>query len=87
MFGTFADSVLFGLCVGKALDKWFLVMGRGKIVRRCTGKQHLLAEKNTKRKKRLSKMVDFCSVHPKILNRRLRRLAAELPLQRLAGYS
>ena len=46
------------------MDKRFLVMGRGKIVRRCTGKQHLLAEKNTKRKKRLSKMVCFCSSPP-----------------------
>nr|ACG34386.1 50S ribosomal protein L35 [Zea mays] len=41
----------------KASAKRFRVTGRGKIVRRCAGKQHLLAKKNTKRKKRLSKMV------------------------------
>ncbi|XP_010526306.1 PREDICTED: 50S ribosomal protein L35, chloroplastic [Tarenaya hassleriana] len=34
----------------------FRVTGRGKIVRRRAGKQHLLAKKNTKRKLRLSKM-------------------------------
>ncbi|WVZ79189.1 hypothetical protein U9M48_026797 [Paspalum notatum var. saurae] len=48
----------------KASAKRFRVTGRGKIVRRCAGKQHLLAKKNTKRKKRLSKMVRFCSVPP-----------------------
>ena len=31
--------------------------GKGKIMRRRAGKQHLLAKKNTKRKLRLSKMV------------------------------
>ncbi|PUZ59763.1 hypothetical protein GQ55_4G068500 [Panicum hallii var. hallii] len=41
----------------KASAKRFRVTGRGKIVRRCAGKQHLLGKKNTKRKKRLSKMV------------------------------
>ncbi|KAG2613266.1 50S ribosomal protein L35, chloroplastic-like [Panicum virgatum] len=41
----------------KASVKRFRVTGRGKIVRRCAGKQHLLGKKNTKRKKRLSKMV------------------------------
>ncbi|TKW22109.1 hypothetical protein SEVIR_4G207500v4 [Setaria viridis] len=41
----------------KASAKRFRVTGRGKIVRRCAGKQHLLSKKNTKRKKRLSKMV------------------------------
>jgi large subunit ribosomal protein L35 len=45
----------------KASAKRFRVTGRGKIVRRCAGKQHLLGKKNTKRKKRLSKMVCFCS--------------------------
>ncbi|CAD5181863.1 unnamed protein product [Musa acuminata subsp. malaccensis] len=40
----------------KASAKRFRVMGRGKIVRRRAGKQHLLAKKNTKRKLRLSKM-------------------------------
>nr|CAB3468559.1 unnamed protein product [Digitaria exilis] len=45
----------------KASAKRFRVTGRGKIVRRCAGKQHLLAKKSTKRKKRLSKMVWFCS--------------------------
>ncbi|CAL9105160.1 unnamed protein product, partial [Musa acuminata var. zebrina] len=39
----------------KASAKRFRVTGRGKIVRRRAGKQHLLA-KNTKRKLRLSKM-------------------------------
>jgi len=41
----------------KASAKRFRVTGRGMIVRRCAGKQHLLGKKNTKRKKRLSKMV------------------------------
>ncbi|RZS06337.1 hypothetical protein BHM03_00036979 [Ensete ventricosum] len=41
----------------KASAKRFRVTGRGEIVRRRTGKQHLLAKKNTKRKLRLSKMV------------------------------
>ncbi|XP_062178920.1 large ribosomal subunit protein bL35c-like [Phragmites australis] len=41
----------------KASAKRFRVTGRGKIVRRCAGKQHLLGKKNTKRRKRLSKMV------------------------------
>ncbi|GMJ07209.1 hypothetical protein HRI_004390100 [Hibiscus trionum] len=36
--------------------KTIRVTGRGKIVRRRAGKQHLLAKKNTKRKLRLSKM-------------------------------
>ena len=49
------------MCAVKASAKRFRVTGRGKIVRRCAGKQHLLAKKNTKRKKRLSKMVFFCS--------------------------
>ncbi|KAJ8500052.1 hypothetical protein OPV22_010604 [Ensete ventricosum] len=40
----------------KASAKRFRVTGRGEIVRRRTGKQHLLAKKNTKRKLRLSKM-------------------------------
>ena len=58
----FADSCLvWFVCVVKASAKRFRVTGRGKIVRRCAGKQHLLAKKNTKRKKRLSKMVFFCS--------------------------
>ncbi|KAG8485795.1 hypothetical protein CXB51_019192 [Gossypium anomalum] len=42
----------------KASAKRFRVTGRGKIVRRRAGKQHLLAKKNTKRKLRLSKMHD-----------------------------
>ncbi|OWM65849.1 50S ribosomal protein L35, chloroplastic [Punica granatum] len=41
----------------KASAKRFRVTGRGKIVRRRAGKQHLLAKKNTKRKLRLSKVV------------------------------
>uniref|UniRef100_J3MG98 50S ribosomal protein L35 n=2 Tax=Oryza brachyantha TaxID=4533 RepID=J3MG98_ORYBR len=41
----------------KASAKRFRVTGRGKIVRRRAGKQHLLGKKNTKRRKRLSKMV------------------------------
>ncbi|KAF9662715.1 hypothetical protein SADUNF_Sadunf18G0083100 [Salix dunnii] len=40
----------------KASAKRFRVTGKGKIVRRRAGKQHLLAKKNTKRKLRLSKM-------------------------------
>ncbi|XP_073002712.1 large ribosomal subunit protein bL35c [Typha latifolia] len=40
----------------KASAKRFRVTGRGKIVRRRAGKQHLLGKKNTKRKLRLSKM-------------------------------
>ncbi|XP_075644715.1 large ribosomal subunit protein bL35c [Castanea sativa] len=40
----------------KASAKRFRVTGRGKIVRRGAGKQHLLYKKNTKRKLRLSKM-------------------------------
>ncbi|GMY35566.1 50S ribosomal protein L35, chloroplastic [Fagus crenata] len=40
----------------KASAKRFRVTGRGKIVRRRAGKQHLLYKKNTKRKARLSKM-------------------------------
>ncbi|KAK4777939.1 hypothetical protein SAY87_018126 [Trapa incisa] len=42
----------------KASAKRFRVTGRGKIVRRRAGKQHLLAKKNTKRKTRLSKVVE-----------------------------
>ncbi|KAK9715578.1 hypothetical protein RND81_06G174400 [Saponaria officinalis] len=41
----------------KASAKRFRVTGKGKIVRRRAGKQHLLAKKTTKRKLRLSKMV------------------------------
>ncbi|KAJ1377044.1 Ribosomal protein L35, non-mitochondrial [Sesbania bispinosa] len=41
----------------KASAKRFTVTGRGKIVRRRAGKQHLLYKKNSKRKLRLSKMV------------------------------
>ncbi|EEF33985.1 50S ribosomal protein L35, chloroplast precursor, putative [Ricinus communis] len=41
----------------KASAKRFRVTGKGKIMRRRAGKQHLLAKKNTKRKLRLSKMV------------------------------
>ncbi|XP_020578733.1 50S ribosomal protein L35, chloroplastic [Phalaenopsis equestris] len=40
----------------KASAKRFRVTGRGKIVRRRAGKQHLLVKKNKKRKLRLSKM-------------------------------
>ncbi|ONL92516.1 50S ribosomal protein L35 [Zea mays] len=58
--------------------KRFRVTRKDKIMRRCAGKQHLLAKKNTKRKKRLSKMVFFfppllCRsnfVQPLILSRR-----------------
>ncbi|KAA3464080.1 50S ribosomal protein L35, chloroplastic [Gossypium australe] len=42
----------------KASAKRFRVTGRGKIIRRRAGKQHLLAKKNTKRKLRLSKMFE-----------------------------
>ncbi|KAL9266319.1 Large ribosomal subunit protein bL35c-like protein [Drosera capensis] len=41
----------------KASAKRFRVTGSGKIMRRKAGKQHLLRKKNTKRKVRLSKMV------------------------------
>ncbi|KAF3329591.1 50S ribosomal protein L35 [Carex littledalei] len=41
----------------KSSAKRFRVTGTGKIVRRRAGKQHLLGKKNTKRKNRLSKMV------------------------------
>ncbi|PIN06095.1 hypothetical protein CDL12_21361 [Handroanthus impetiginosus] len=41
----------------KASAKRFRVSGSGKIMRRRAGKQHLLRKKNTKRKLRLSKMV------------------------------
>ncbi|KAE8126027.1 hypothetical protein FH972_020783 [Carpinus fangiana] len=40
----------------KASAKRFRVTGRGKIVRRRAGKQHLLYKKNNKRKLRLSKL-------------------------------
>ncbi|PWZ54544.1 50S ribosomal protein L35, chloroplastic [Zea mays] len=53
------DSCLVRLCVSSlvmASVKRFRVTGKDKIVRRCAGKQHLLAKKNTKGKKRLSKM-------------------------------
>ncbi|XP_068648778.1 large ribosomal subunit protein bL35c-like [Aristolochia californica] len=40
----------------KASAKRFRVTGKGKIMRRGAGKQHLLGKKNTKRKLRLSKM-------------------------------
>ncbi|CAK9329763.1 unnamed protein product [Citrullus colocynthis] len=40
----------------KASAKRFRVTGRGKIVRRRAGKQHLLYKKNAKRRLRLSKM-------------------------------
>ncbi|KAL6874108.1 hypothetical protein ACP4OV_014190 [Aristida adscensionis] len=64
--GTSGPSSLLVVAAGKkgykmkthkASAKRFRVTGRGKIVRRCAGKQHLLGKKNTKRKKRLSKMV------------------------------
>ncbi|KAL8502400.1 hypothetical protein ACS0TY_021522 [Phlomoides rotata] len=41
----------------KASAKRFRVTGGGKIIRRRAGKQHLLRKKNTKRRNRLSKMV------------------------------
>ncbi|KAK4431899.1 50S ribosomal protein L35, chloroplastic [Sesamum alatum] len=41
----------------KASAKRFRVSGSGKIMRRRAGKQHLLRKKNTKRRLRLSKMV------------------------------
>ncbi|XP_058067801.1 large ribosomal subunit protein bL35c [Magnolia sinica] len=41
----------------KASAKRFRVTGNGKIMRRRAGKQHLLVKKNTKRKLRLSKMI------------------------------
>ncbi|CAI9761026.1 unnamed protein product [Fraxinus pennsylvanica] len=41
----------------KASAKRFRVTGSGKILRRRAGKQHLLGKKNTKRKLRLSKVV------------------------------
>ncbi|XP_062078477.1 large ribosomal subunit protein bL35c [Humulus lupulus] len=44
----------------KASAKRFRVTGRGKIVRRGAGKQHLLYKKNNKRKLRLSKMHPVC---------------------------
>ncbi|GAB2267488.1 hypothetical protein Dimus_002471 [Dionaea muscipula] len=47
----------FKMKTHKASAKRFRVTGSGKIMRRRAGKQHLLAKKNTKRKLRLSKMV------------------------------
>ncbi|PIN08243.1 hypothetical protein CDL12_19200 [Handroanthus impetiginosus] len=41
----------------KASAKRFRVSGSGKIMRRRAGKQHLLRKKNTKRRLRLSKMI------------------------------
>ncbi|KAL8037309.1 hypothetical protein ABFX02_11G031100 [Erythranthe guttata] len=41
----------------KASAKRFRVTGSGKIMRRRAGKQHLLRKKNTKRRVRLSKML------------------------------
>ncbi|KAK6151554.1 hypothetical protein DH2020_014189 [Rehmannia glutinosa] len=41
----------------KASAKRFRVTGSGKILRRRAGKQHLLRKKNTKRRTRLSKMM------------------------------
>lgn len=43
----------------QASAKRFRVTGSGRIMRRRSGKQHLLVKKNTKRKLRLSKMVGF----------------------------
>ncbi|KAL5678943.1 hypothetical protein ACJX0J_005328, partial [Zea mays] len=43
----------------------FRVTRKDKIMRRCAGKQHLLAKKNTKRKKRLSKMEMFADLWAK----------------------
>uniref|UniRef100_A0A804LBV4 50S ribosomal protein L35 n=1 Tax=Zea mays TaxID=4577 RepID=A0A804LBV4_MAIZE len=45
--------------------KRFRVTRKDKIMRRCAGKQHLLAKKNTKRKKRLSKMEMFADLWAK----------------------
>ncbi|XXG58554.1 hypothetical protein AAC387_Pa04g0841 [Persea americana] len=42
----------------KASAKRFRVTGSGRIMRRRSGKQHLLVKKNTKRKLRLSKMIE-----------------------------
>lgn len=53
-------EIEFGSWMIKASAKRFRVTGRGKIVRRRAGKQHLLVKKNTKRKLRLSKMVRSC---------------------------
>ncbi|PKA65474.1 50S ribosomal protein L35, chloroplastic [Apostasia shenzhenica] len=47
----------FKMKTHKASAKRFRVTGKGKIVRRRAGKQHLLAKKSTKRKLRLSKML------------------------------
>ena len=57
--GDWRLETIFGLCCWQASAKRFRVTGRGKIVRRRSGKQHLLAKKNNKRKLRLSKMVCF----------------------------
>ena len=54
-FAVFAHKG-YKLKTHKASAKRFRVTGRGKIVRRGAGKQHLLAKKNNKRKLRLSKM-------------------------------
>ncbi|KAH0850009.1 hypothetical protein HID58_095868, partial [Brassica napus] len=60
-FSEASDSTVFAhkgykMKTHKASAKRFRVTGRGKIVRRRSGKQHLLAKKNNKRKLRLSKM-------------------------------
>ncbi|XP_042393695.1 50S ribosomal protein L35, chloroplastic-like [Zingiber officinale] len=54
-FAVFASKG-YKMKTHKASAKRFRVTGRGKIVRRRAGKQHLLRKKNTKRKLRLSKM-------------------------------
>ncbi|ONL92517.1 50S ribosomal protein L35 [Zea mays] len=62
------DSCLVRLCVSSlvmASVKRFRVTRKDKIMRRCAGKQHLLAKKNTKRKKRLSKMEMFADLWAK----------------------
>ncbi|KAJ4810572.1 50S ribosomal protein L35 [Rhynchospora pubera] len=54
---VFAKKKGYKMKTHKASAKRFRVTGTGKIVRRRAGKQHLLGKKNTKRKNRLSKMI------------------------------
>ncbi|KAJ9678903.1 hypothetical protein PVL29_020951 [Vitis rotundifolia] len=55
-FLTVVSAKGYKMKTHKASAKRFRVTGRGKIVRRRAGKQHLLAKKNAKRRLRLSKM-------------------------------
>ncbi|CAI9098710.1 OLC1v1035401C1 [Oldenlandia corymbosa var. corymbosa] len=56
-FTVFSAKKGYKMKTHKASAKRFRVSGSGKIMRRRAGKQHLLRKKNTKRRLRLSKMV------------------------------